>query len=245
VKVLIVDDQRVVREGLATIVGAFPDIEVVGLAEDGFQALDLAASTGPDVVLMDLRMPRMDGVEATKSLKAQHPDISVVILTTFADDDSIITALSAGAAGYLTKDATRDDIRRALEAAMAGQSMLPFLVLSVIGAVLGDFLSFWFGGRFSSRLRQVWPFNRRPDLMANAHLFFHRYGVLSVALCRFVPVLRSTVPLVAGMAGMPRRRSCGRPAAPSHLAAGYPPAFLGCPTLVPSASTGLSTACAH
>jgi membrane protein DedA with SNARE-associated domain len=91
-------------------------------------------------------------------------------------------------------------------AAMAGQSMLPFLVLSVIGAVLGDFLSFWFGGRFSSRLRQVWPFNRRPDLMANAHLFFHRYGVLSVALCRFVPVLRSTVPLVAGMAGMPRRR---------------------------------------
>jgi membrane protein DedA with SNARE-associated domain len=72
--------------------------------------------------------------------------------------------------------------------------------------VLGDFLSFWFGGRFSSRLRQVWPFNRRPDLMANAHLFFHRYGVLSVALCRFVPVLRSTVPLVAGMAGMPRRR---------------------------------------
>jgi membrane protein DedA with SNARE-associated domain len=91
-------------------------------------------------------------------------------------------------------------------AAMAGQSMLPFLVLSVIGAVLGDFLSFWFGGRFNGRLRQVWPFNKRPDLMANAHLFFHRYGVLSVALCRFVPVLRSTVPLVAGMAGMQRRR---------------------------------------
>ncbi len=131
-KVLIVDDQRVVREGLATIVGAFADTEVVGLAEDGMQALELAESAGPDVVLMDLRMPRMDGVEATKALKERHPDVAVVVLTTFADDDSIIAALSAGAAGYLTKDATRDDIRRALEAALAGQSVLDPVVQAAL-----------------------------------------------------------------------------------------------------------------
>jgi undecaprenyl-diphosphatase len=91
-------------------------------------------------------------------------------------------------------------------AAMAGQPMLPFLILSIIGAVIGDFLSFWVGRRYSGRLRGVWPFSRRPALMKNAEHFFERYGIYSVALCRFVPVLRSTVPLVAGMAGMRQRR---------------------------------------
>ncbi len=91
-------------------------------------------------------------------------------------------------------------------AAMAGQPMLPFLAVSIIGAVIGDFLSFWVGKRFSLRLRGVWPFSRRPILMDNAEHFFDRYGIYSVALCRFVPVLRSTVPLVAGMAGMRQRR---------------------------------------
>jgi membrane protein DedA with SNARE-associated domain len=91
-------------------------------------------------------------------------------------------------------------------AAMAGQPMLPFLILSIIGAVIGDFLSFWVGRRYSGRLRGVWPFSRRPALMNNAEHFFERYGIYSVALCRFVPVLRSTVPLVAGMAGMRQRR---------------------------------------
>ncbi len=124
VRVLIADDQRVVREGLATIVGGFPDTEVVGLAGDGVEALELVAAQAPDVVLMDLRMPRMDGVDATRAVVERHPAIPVVVLTTFADDDSILAALTAGAAGYLTKDAARDDIRRALEAAVAGQSVL-------------------------------------------------------------------------------------------------------------------------
>ena len=123
-RVLIADDQRVVREGLATIVGGFPDTEVVGLAGDGVEALELVATQAPDVVLMDLRMPRMDGVDATRAVVERHPAIPVVVLTTFADDDSIMAALTAGAAGYLTKDAARDDIRRALEAAVAGQSVL-------------------------------------------------------------------------------------------------------------------------
>jgi membrane protein DedA with SNARE-associated domain len=91
-------------------------------------------------------------------------------------------------------------------AAMAGQPMEPFLALSIVGAVLGDFFSFWLGRRFSDRLHGVWPFAHWPMMMANAEWFFDRYGLYSVALCRFVPVLRSTVPLVAGMAGMRQRR---------------------------------------
>jgi DNA-binding NarL/FixJ family response regulator len=124
VKVLITDDQRVVREGLATIVEGFADTEVVGLAEDGAEAVELVRSARPDVVLMDLRMPHLDGVEATKAIRAEHPAVAVVVLTTYADDESIMAALSAGAAGYLTKDASRDDIRRALDAAVAGQAVL-------------------------------------------------------------------------------------------------------------------------
>jgi DNA-binding NarL/FixJ family response regulator len=124
VKVLIVDDQRVVREGLATIVGSLDGVEVAGTAGNGEEAVALAEQLAPDVVLMDLRMPVMDGAAATAAIRERHPAICVVMLTTYADDISIIAAMSAGASGYLTKDATRDDIRRALEAAAAGQTVL-------------------------------------------------------------------------------------------------------------------------
>jgi DNA-binding NarL/FixJ family response regulator len=124
VKVLIVDDQRVIREGLATIIDAFPDADVVGMACDGVEAVQLASESSPDVVLMDLRMPRMDGIEATRILTERHQPLRIVVLTTYADDESVLAALSAGAVGYLTKDATKDDIRRALEAAAAGQTVL-------------------------------------------------------------------------------------------------------------------------
>ncbi len=123
-RIVIADDQRVVREGLATIVGTLADVEVVGLAANGQEALTLTAEHGPDVVLMDLRMPVMDGAEATAAIRLRHPATQVVVLTTYADDESILSALSAGAAGYLTKEATRDDIRRSLEAAAAGQAVL-------------------------------------------------------------------------------------------------------------------------
>ena len=123
-KVLVADDQRVVREGLATIVGALPGVEVVGLAADGAEATAMAGEHRPDVVLMDLRMPGTDGIQATAAIRSQFPGTQVVVLTTYADDASIVDALSAGAAGYLTKDATRDDIRRALEAAVEGQGIL-------------------------------------------------------------------------------------------------------------------------
>ena len=123
-RVLIADDQRVIREGLTTIISGFEDAEVVGQAADGVEAVELAFDLEPDVILMDLRMPGLDGAGATKAIKQRRPDARIVVLTTFADDDSVMAALSAGAAGYLTKDASRDDIRRALEAATAGQVLL-------------------------------------------------------------------------------------------------------------------------
>jgi len=124
VRVVVADDQTVVREGLITLLGAMPGIEVVGAAANGEEAISLVADVRPDVVLMDLRMPRLDGVEATKRIRADHPGTQVVVLTTYADDQSIVSALRAGAIGYLTKDAGRDHIRRALDAAAAGQAVL-------------------------------------------------------------------------------------------------------------------------
>ena len=123
-RVIVVDDQTAVREGLVTSLETMQGVEVVGSASDGEEAVELVAAVSPEVVLMDLRMPRVDGVEATRRIRADHPETQVVVLTTFADDESIIGALRAGAIGYLTKDAGRDHIRRALEAAASGQAVL-------------------------------------------------------------------------------------------------------------------------
>jgi DNA-binding NarL/FixJ family response regulator len=114
IRVLIADDQRVVREGLAMVLGLLPDVEVVGAASDGAEAVTLAESLQPDVVLMDLRMPRCDGVEATRLLRERRPEVKVVVLTTYSDDRSVIDALRAGARGYLTKDAGGGEIHEAL-----------------------------------------------------------------------------------------------------------------------------------
>jgi DNA-binding NarL/FixJ family response regulator len=124
VRVVVADDQTVVREGLITLLTTLPGIEVVGSAADGEQAVAVVAEVAPDVVLMDLRMPRVDGVEATRRIRAEHPATQVVVLTTYADDESIVAALRAGAIGYLTKDAGRDHIGRALEAAASGQAVM-------------------------------------------------------------------------------------------------------------------------
>jgi DNA-binding NarL/FixJ family response regulator len=114
VRVVVADDQRVVREGLRTLLGLLDDVEVTGLASDGDEAVSLAIETGADVVLMDLRMPRCDGAEATRRLASQAPHVKVLVLTTYADDRSVIDALRAGARGYLTKDAGADEIHGAL-----------------------------------------------------------------------------------------------------------------------------------
>ncbi|MGA8682422.1 MAG: response regulator transcription factor [Acidimicrobiales bacterium] len=123
-RVVVADDQATVRDGLVTLLGLMPGVEVVGAAADGCQAVEMATSADADVVLMDLRMPRMDGVAATAAIRRDHPRTQVVVLTTYADDESIVGALSAGALGYLTKDADRHAIQRALEAAAAGQAVL-------------------------------------------------------------------------------------------------------------------------
>ncbi len=123
-RVVVADDQTVVREGLVTLLETMPGVEVVGSAADGEDAVALVAALTPEVVLMDLRMPRVDGVEATRRIRADHPGTQVVVLTTYADDESIVGALRAGAIGYLTKDAGREHIGRALEAAAAGQAVL-------------------------------------------------------------------------------------------------------------------------
>jgi DNA-binding NarL/FixJ family response regulator len=124
VRVVVADDQRVVREGLVTSLSVIPGVKVVGAAADGEQAVALVARHRPQVVLMDLRMPRLDGVEATRRILADYPATAVVVLTTYADDDSILAALRAGALGYLTKDAGREQIARALQAAAGGQAIL-------------------------------------------------------------------------------------------------------------------------
>ena len=119
-RVVIADDQASVREGLVLLLGGLPGIDVVGAAADGQQALELVAEHQPDAILLDLHMPVLDGIGATRLLAAEHPGVAIVVLTTYADDTSVLEALRAGARSYLTKDADRTDIARALEAAVGG-----------------------------------------------------------------------------------------------------------------------------
>ena len=119
-RVVIADDQASVREGLVLLLGGLPGIDVVGAAADGEQALALVAEHQPHAILLDLHMPVLDGIGATRRLVAEYPAVAIVVLTTYADDGSVIEALQAGARSYLTKDADRTDIARALQAAAGG-----------------------------------------------------------------------------------------------------------------------------
>jgi DNA-binding NarL/FixJ family response regulator len=124
IRVLLADDHQLVRSGLAALLTGSDDIEVVGTASNGMEAVELARDTSPDVVLMDLVMPGMDGVEATRRLVADQPQVQVVVLTSFSDQERILAALDAGAVGYLLKDVDPAELVRGVRAAARGESPL-------------------------------------------------------------------------------------------------------------------------
>lgn len=124
IRVLLADDQAMIRDGLATILDAADDLEVVGQAEDGEQALVLVDQQRPDVVVMDIRMPRLDGLAATKQIRADHDDVAVLVLTTFDSDEYVYEALAAGASGFMLKDAPAADLARAVRVVASGDALL-------------------------------------------------------------------------------------------------------------------------
>ncbi|WP_057893856.1 response regulator [Lacticaseibacillus brantae] len=124
IKVLIVDDHEMVRLGISTYLGVQPDLEVVGQAENGQQGLDMALALKPDVILMDLVMPEMDGITATQKILAAWPQARIIILTSFIDDEKVYPAIEAGAASYILKTATADEIAAAIRQTAAGESVL-------------------------------------------------------------------------------------------------------------------------
>ncbi|MBF4603540.1 response regulator [Curtobacterium sp. VKM Ac-2884] len=158
IRVLVVDDQAIVRDGLVTVLSLMPDLQVTGEAADGAEAIAAVDRDAPDVVLMDLRMPGTDGPTATARIVADHPQVAVLVLTTYADDESIVTALRAGARGYLTKDAGRTEIATAIRAVASGQSTFD----ATVGARLVAQLA---GGGATAAAPAVPPLRDRfPDL---------------------------------------------------------------------------------
>jgi DNA-binding NarL/FixJ family response regulator len=136
IRVLIADDQQLVREGLRVLLDLIPDIRVVGEAADGVAAAEQAQRIRPDVVLMDVRMPRLDGVAATRKVREMCPDVQVIILTTFDDDEYVFEGLRAGAAGYLLKDVPSEQLAKAIRAAAKGEA---FIHPSVTRKVVAEF----------------------------------------------------------------------------------------------------------
>ena len=138
IRVLIADDQRVVRDGLSMLVSLIDDVEIVGLASDGTEAVRLAEEHRPDVILMDLRMPGVDGATATAQVRERLPGTQVLVLTTYADEAAILAARRAGALGYLTKDASAEQIEAAVRAVHAGQTHLdPAVQARLVATVTG------------------------------------------------------------------------------------------------------------
>jgi DNA-binding NarL/FixJ family response regulator len=132
-KVIICDDQAIVRDGLEMMLKLEPDIQILGVAEDGAAAVELVTKKTPDLVLMDLKMPIMNGVEAIRQIKANHPEIKILVLTTYDDDEWVFDAIQAGASGYLLKDTPRDEVVKAIRGTVTGKT---YVDPSVAGKVL-------------------------------------------------------------------------------------------------------------
>jgi DNA-binding NarL/FixJ family response regulator len=136
IRIMLVDDQALFRESLALLLSAQPNLLVVGEAANGAAALELVAQIRPQVVLMDLRMPILDGIAATRRLRAEHPDVQVIALTTFDDDADVFAALRAGAIGYVLKDVSGETLFAAVRAAARGESLLPPTIATKVVAEL-------------------------------------------------------------------------------------------------------------
>lgn len=121
-KVIICDDQAIVRDGLEMLLKLEPDIEIIGIAEEGATAVEMVGKEIPDLVLMDLKMPVMNGVEAIRQIRKKHPDVKILVLTTYDDDEWVHDAIQAGASGYLLKDTTRDEVVKAIRGTVAGKT---------------------------------------------------------------------------------------------------------------------------
>ena len=155
IRVLIADDHQIVRDGLNALLGALDGVEVVGLAADGVDALHLVDETSPDVVVMDIQMPRLDGLEATRRITARHPATKVVMLTMNEDDETVLAAIRGGASGYLLKGSGAEEVQHAIRAAAAGGM--------VFGASLAAKVSSYFAGHFSGPVGTEAP-EPFPDL---------------------------------------------------------------------------------
>jgi DNA-binding NarL/FixJ family response regulator len=132
IRVLLVDDQALIRDGLAIILNAQPDIRVVGQAADGQEGIELARRLRPDAILMDIKMPRLDGIQATRRIKEALPETPIVILTTYAEDELVFEGIRAGASGYLLKDITRDELAEAVRGAARGEAQIDPAVASQV-----------------------------------------------------------------------------------------------------------------
>jgi DNA-binding NarL/FixJ family response regulator len=162
IRVLVVDDQNLIREGLAIILDTQPDIQVVGQAEDGREAVKLANQLNPDVILMDIRMPLMDGIKATRQVKETHPETQVLILTTYNEDELVFDGFRAGAVGYLLKDITRRGLADAVRGAARGEAQIDPAIAS---QVLSEFR------RMANALHRLAPRGARSTAAGPAEQF--------------------------------------------------------------------------
>lgn len=176
-KVLVCDDQAIIRDGLEMLLKLEKDIEVLGQAQDGAEAVELAAKLQPELVLMDLKMPGMTGIEATRQIKARYPHIKVLVLTTYDDDEWLFDALRAGADGYLLKDTPREEVIKAVRGTMAGKSFVdPAVAGKLLSQVTGkaaqpaSLLTDKLTERETDVLRLIARGFTNPDIAAQLHL---------------------------------------------------------------------------
>ena len=188
IRILIVDDHPVVRAGLQGMLAAQPDFAVVGEATTGVEAVSQAARLHPDVVLMDLRLPELDGVTATAQLRAAHRDVRVLILTTYDSDTDILRAIEAGAIGYLLKDTPRDDLFRAIRAAARGEAILAPIAANVLMGRVSAPAAKTLSAREVEVLQQVQRGASNKEIARTLHIseatvkthLIHIFGKLSV-----------------------------------------------------------------